>query len=136
MESVVKPQRIQASALESLKRQRRAQELLIQGFTSFQVNETLQAEFKIGRQQAKKYIQKAEKAFIEDNPEDRKALKAKITNMYMDLYQKSYIQQYHRTCREILDSLCKIGGLLEPNQESSAPITINYNLMDKTEESK
>lgn len=125
--SDIKPkQKTQASALEALKRTRRAQDLLVQGYTSRQTNLTLQKEYKISNRQANVYIQRAEQAFVEENPENRKLLKAKYSSMYLDLYRKAYAKDSLKLCREIIDSLAKISGLFESEIQSNSEIQINY----------
>lgn len=128
-----KKQKIQASAIESLKRERRAQDLLVQGLTSRQVNFTLQKEFNIKFGQAKVYISKAEKAFIEENPENRQLLRAKYSAMLLDLYNKSYGQEHFKVCREIIESLAKMSGLFEQEKQVNSNITIQYKKLSDQE---
>lgn len=116
----------QASATESLKRTRRAQELLVKGYSSREVQQSLSKEFSIAARQCNNYIAKARQAFIEENPENRTQLKAQIQSMYLDLYKKSYAKDCLKQCREILDSLSKIAGLHEPSEDSPQTIKITY----------
>lgn len=116
----------QASATESLKRTRRAQELLVQGYSSRDVKQTLSKEFGIASRQCQNYVQKARQAFIEENPEDRTQIKAQIQAMYLDLYKKSYAKDCLKQAKEILDSLSKIAGLHEPHEDSPQTIKITY----------
>lgn len=125
------PQKDQASAVESLKRQEHASDLLISGLSSRKVNKALQAAYNIKHAQAQVYVNRALAQFVIDNPQDRNQLRARYTEMLLDLYDKSYIQGHYKVCREITDSLAKMGLLNSETEEPKSNITLNYNLIKK-----
>lgn len=113
---------------------RRASDLLLTGLSSMKVNNILQAEFNIGYQQCKAYICQAEAEFFEENPVDKQKLRSKLQSMYFDLYQKSYNQEHYKVCREILDSVAKMGGLHNPEETvSNAAVILNYSPIEPKE---
>lgn len=133
--SVTKSGKDQASKLEAARRVRRASDLLLTGLSSRKVNNILQSEFGIGYEQCKDYIAQAEKEFFEENPVDKQKLRSKVQSMYFDLYNKSYAQEHYKTCREILDSVVKTGGLLVPDSEiDSQKIQVTYSVIKKEKE--
>lgn len=124
--------KLQASAIESKLRTEFATNLFLQGYTNGQVNSALQKQYGLSYAGARVYTDKAIDNFIEDNPTDKKKLRAKYTSMLLDLYKKSYSNEHYKTCREILETAAKFGMLFtEDNSDKKSDLNITYNVIKK-----
>lgn len=123
-----KKQKIQASSVESAKRTQLAIDLLLTGLSSQKVNNHLQAEYNLSYEGARVYINKAIATFEQENVQDKAKLRSKLHNMYMDLYNRSHTKEHYKTCKDILDSVAKMGGLhnAEETPNNTQPIQINF----------
>ena len=129
---VVERKKKQASALESEQRVRRAQELLLTGLTSAQVNNRIQKEFGIKYSQAKVYICKATDLFVIENPQNKTELRSKYTAMMLNLFHRAYGQEHWKTAHSIIESLAKVSHLYEVDTPDTK-IQITYSPIKKEE---
>lgn len=90
--------------------------LILQGFQRKQIIQFVAENYKVGERQTDEYLQKAREIIKLNIDTDTSSKKNEILTQLYDLYNKNYLDEDYRECRNLLAQISNILGVEAPKK--------------------
>lgn len=115
-----------------------AMEALVDGNTEMRVTALLKKHYPSITNDAycSQILTKARKTFAGRDKEDKNYYRNKYKDMYLSLYTLAKKAGHYKTCSDIIDNLCKIEQIYEPDKRDHFIANITYSQFDPKTDKK